>query len=85
VTNTLDAMPKPPKKGKDAKPGKYPSREKVTYTAIPREYGELLKELTADGEKHQGRSVSFLTKLAVQAFLKAEGKLDEKGKPLPPT
>ena len=56
----------------------------MTYTAIPREYGDLLKGLTADGEKHQGRSVSFLTKLAVQAFLKAEGKLDDKGRPVPP-
>ena len=84
MTNTLEAMPKPPKKGKGEKAGKYPSREKVTYTAIPREYGDLLKGLTADGEKHQGRSVSFLTKLAVQAFLKAEGKLDDKGRPVPP-
>lgn len=82
--NTLVDMPKPPKKGKGEKAGKYPSRDKVTYTAIPRTYGDMLKEMTADGEKHQGRSVSFLTKLAVQAFLQAEGKLDDKGRPLPP-
>ena len=78
-------MPKPPKKGKDGKPSRFPSRDKVTYTAIPKLYGDMLKELTADGEKHQGRSVSFLTKLAVQAFLIAEGRLDDKGRLLPPT
>ena len=45
---------------------------------------DLLDGLTADGEKYEGRSVAFLTKMAVRAFLQNEGKVDDKGRPLPP-
>lgn len=82
MTNTLLDMPKPPKKGTKGKT--FPSREKVKYAGIPAEYWSLLDGLTADGEKYEGRSVAFLSKLAVRAFLQAEGKLDEKGRPIPP-
>lgn len=81
-------MPCMSKKSPDGSPGRkkptFPSRQKVTYPAIPKEYAELLRSLTADGEKYEGRSVSFLAKLAVRAFLQAEGKLDAKGRPVPP-
>ncbi len=78
-------MPRPPKTGDADQPPRYPSRDKVTYTAIPREYGDLLKGLTADGEAYEGRSVAFLTKIAVREFLHRLGKVDEKGRPPPAT
>jgi hypothetical protein len=66
---------------KERKPP-HPSRAKVTYAAVPVEYAKLLRELAAPGEKHEGRSIAFLTRLAVRAFLAAEGKVDEKGRPV---
>lgn len=83
MRDTLLDMPrkKGPKSGDDAK-GLPPSRGKLTYTAIPKEYGDILKGLTEEGEEYEGRSVMFLTKLAVRAFLQGKGKLDAKGKPI---
>ncbi len=79
MPDIVTTMPKP-KKGAGGK--RYPSRAKVTYTGIPAEYAALLRELAADGGKYEGRSVAFLTKLAVRALLRAEGKVDDKGRPL---
>ncbi|QDU24198.1 hypothetical protein [Urbifossiella limnaea] len=76
-------MPRPPKKGNAEQPARYPSRDKVTYTAIPKEYGDILKAMTADSEEYEGRSVAFLTKLAVREFLQRKGRLDDKGRPIP--
>lgn len=83
MSNSLQVMPRPRKKGA-GKPKRPPSRERITYTAIPKEYGDLLRGLTAEGEEYEGRSVAFLTKLAVRAFLQARGKVDARGRPLPP-
>jgi hypothetical protein len=77
-------MPRTPKKGGADRPARYPSRDKVTYTAIPKEYGDILRSLTADSEEYEGRSVAFLTKLAVREFLQRKGRLDDKGRPIPP-
>jgi len=81
-----DLMPRPPKKKGDgaAKAPRYPSRDRVKYTGIPREYWDLLDGMTGDGEEYEGRSVAFLAKIAVRAFLQSKGKLDGKGRPLPP-
>lgn len=72
-----------PKKNAKGRAGKkpFPSREKVKYVSVPRDYWDLVKSLTGDGEKYEGRSVAFLAKLALRAWLQAEGKVDEKGKP----
>lgn len=68
-------MPKPKKpKSEPVKP-RYPSRDKIKYAGIPSDYWDMLESLTAEGAKFEGRSVSFLTKLAVRAFLQSEGKL----------
>ena len=69
-------MPKKPGPGKKT----YPSRQKVSYTAVPKEYVELLRELAAEGQKYESRSVAFLTRVALRAFLQAEGKLDDRGR-----
>lgn len=71
-------MAKPRKKP----PSQPPARQKVSYVAVPVEYGAILDALCADGEKYEGRSRAFLAKLAVRAFLQAEGKVDAKGKPI---
>lgn len=76
-------MAKVPKKsGVGRKTPKYPSREKIKYLGVPKEYWDMLDAMTADGEEFEGRSVSFLGKLAVRAFLQARGKLDDKGRPI---
>lgn len=72
-------MAKEPKKTAKKRP---PSRDRVKYVQIPKEYWELLDGLTEDAEKYEGRSVSFLTKMAVRAFLRTEGLVDDKGKPI---
>lgn len=86
MAGTVLDMPSKPKS--DAKGGrktpKYPSREKLKYVGIPKEYWAIADALTADGEKYEGRSVAFLVKVAVRAWLVAEGVVDEKGKPISP-
>lgn len=69
--------------GKEQKGGKKkpPSREKLKYVGIPREYWEIFDALGADGEKYEGRSVAYLVKIAVRKMLQDEGKVDERGKP----
>ena len=79
MSNTLVDMPRKPT---PKKPKAFPSRQKVSYTAVPKEYAQLLRELTAEGEKYEARSVAYLTRVALRAFLQAEGKLDDKGRPL---
>jgi hypothetical protein len=76
--NVLDMGKKKP----DAKK-RPPSRDKVKYVQIPKEYWDLLNGLSQDGEKYEGRSVAFLAKLAVRAMLQTEGLVDDKGKPKP--
>lgn len=82
VDNVL-GMAKVPKKPKGTRSGKkpFPSRLNVKYVQIPKEFWEMLDGLTADGAKYEDRSVAYLAKIAVRAFLQAEGKLDEKGRP----
>lgn len=78
MNGTLSLMPKPKKptsKEPTAKTPRYPSRDKIKYAGIPSDYWDLLESLTVEGAKFEGRSVSFLTKLAVRAFLQSEGKL----------
>lgn len=71
------SMAKAPKKQAKKRP---PSRDKVKYVQIPRDYWEMLHKLTEDGEKYEGRSVAYLAKVAVRAMLRAEGKVDDKGR-----
>ena len=82
VDNVLD-MAKEPKKPKGSRAGKkpFPSRVNVKYVQIPKDYWELLDGLTREGAEFEDRSVAYLAKLAVRAFLHSKGKLDEKGKP----
>lgn len=61
---------------------RYPSRDKIKYAGIPRAYWDLLEGMSTDGGAFDKRSVSFLTTLAVRNFLFANGKVDEKGKPI---
>ena len=58
-----------------------PGRQKVAYAAVPVEYAALLDGLTKDSAKYEGRSRTFLVKLALRKFLQGEGLLDEHGKP----
>ncbi len=60
-----------------------PSRAKLKYVGIPKEYWLIFEAMSRDGEKYEGRSIAFLVKMACRSMLQAEGKLDEKGKPLP--
>ena len=81
MTDTVLLMAKSKKPG-DGKAPRYPSRSKIKYAGLPREYWELLEGLTVDGAKFEGRSVAYLAKIAVRAFLRAEGLVDDKGKPV---
>lgn len=84
MTDTVIDMPKKPKKPSGAgKKGPYPSRSKIKYAGLPVEYWDLLDSLTVEGGEYEGRSVAFLNKIAVRAFLQTKGLVDEKGKPKP--
>ena len=79
MTSNVFDMAKGDKKTAKKKP--YPSRLKVKYVQIPKAYWEMLDGLTADGAKHEGRSVAYLARIAVKKLLQDEGLLDDKGKP----
>ncbi len=81
MTATLHDMPKKTKGSASPKP-KYPSREKLKYVGIPKEFWELVYGMTEDGEKYEGRSIAYLVKIAVRTFLQSEGKVDAKGRPV---
>jgi hypothetical protein len=75
--NTVLSMAKD-KQGAKKSP---PSRDKLKYVGIPREYWDIFAAMTQDGEKYEGRSIAFLVKVACRKMLQEEGKVDEKGKP----
>lgn len=57
----------------DKKQSAYPSRKRVKYAAIPREWWNILNEL---GEV-EDRSVSWYVRRAVKEYLQKLGKLPE--------
>lgn len=80
MTATVGVMAKDGKKPTSKK--RPPSRDKVKYVQIPKEYWDIFHALAQDGEKYEGRSVAYLVKLACRTALQGEGKLDAKGKPI---
>jgi hypothetical protein len=75
----LTAMP-PKKKSKDTSPtGKrFPSREKIKYVGIPTNFWEALESMSvAEGTdpRFEGRSVAYMSTLAIREFLEKHGKL----------
>lgn len=84
MPDNLLTMPKKPTKPKTTgKTPRYPSREKIKYAGLPKDYWDLLESLTGVAGKYERRSVSFLATLAVRKFLQDEGLVDDLGKPKP--
>lgn len=82
--NLLDMAKKTKKPAKAKGPKKpFPSRLKVKYVQVPKEYWDAFDGMTQSGEKYEDRSVAYLVKMACRAMLQAEGRVDDKGKVIP--